>query len=110
MIPFGDNKRYDFVTEELGKFIRYQCKTGRLRDGRIIFNVVSVNRSKGSFKVTHYHDQIDNFVVYCPELDKVYVIPIKDTPKSGTNMMLRVDVAKNGQTYKTSNWAKDYEI
>ena len=41
LIPYGNNHRYDLVIDVGGRFLRAQCKTGRLRDGVIRFNTVS---------------------------------------------------------------------
>jgi hypothetical protein len=30
LFPFGENTRYDLVIDEGGRFVRLQCKTGRL--------------------------------------------------------------------------------
>jgi hypothetical protein len=36
-MPFGDNFRYDLVTEADGVLCRVQCKTGRISAGAIRF-------------------------------------------------------------------------
>ena len=41
LLPFGDNRRYDIAVEVCGRFLRVQCKTGRLRNGRIEFRAAS---------------------------------------------------------------------
>lgn len=114
LTPFGDNKRYDFVVEENSKFIRYQCKTGRYRKGCVVFNIANVSKIKGKYKITKYDEnQIDNFVVYCPELDKIYIVPVNTIPKGfTTKMSLRIDNPKNGQlnTNPPIKWAKNYEF
>jgi len=38
------------------------------------------------------------------------VIPIGDTPKSGSAMILRVDKPSDGKNYKSIKWASKYEI
>ena len=104
LLPFGDNQRYDMVIEEDGNFTRIQCKTGRLRNGVIAFNVCS--QAGGSGKRRDYQGEIDVFGVYCPELDTVYIVPIKDT--YATTVSLRVTTPKVEQP--TINWASDYEL
>ena len=42
LVPFGVNQRYDLVIETDEGFLRVQCKTGRLRDGVIQFNALSI--------------------------------------------------------------------
>jgi hypothetical protein len=38
LLPFGTNQRYDMVVELDGRFLRCQCKTGRLRGGAVCFS------------------------------------------------------------------------
>ena len=35
-LPFGENTRYDLVTDDGKRLRRVQCKTGRLRDGAVV--------------------------------------------------------------------------
>ena len=44
LIPFGDGSRYDMVLEMEGTLKKVQVKTGRLRDGKIIFQTTSNNK------------------------------------------------------------------
>lgn len=102
--PWSENARFDFVVyNEDETFTRIQCKTGRLRKGVIIF----ATRSTGVVRRS-YHGEIDCFAVYCPETDKVYMIPIADLPAK-SNASLRVDEPKNNQANGV-RWAKDYEL
>jgi len=105
LMPFGNNQRYDFVIDEGGRFERAQVKTGRLANGVITFKTSSVNGFTG--KRTTYEGGADVFLVYCPETDTVYRVPVNDV---GTSMAsLRVDPAKGGS--KTgSRQAKDYAL
>jgi hypothetical protein len=103
LIPFG-NKRYDLVLDEDGVFKRIQCKTGRLKNGVIEFKTSSVDRAG---KNIHYKGQVEAFGVYCPELDKTYLIPISKTGKKSCS--LRVQESINKQVKKT-NLASDFEI
>jgi PD-(D/E)XK endonuclease len=41
VVPFGENTRYDLVIDDGKALARVQCKTGRLRDGAIVFAVTS---------------------------------------------------------------------
>ena len=107
--PFGDNQRYDLVTDEGdGKFCRIQCKTGRLKhDGAVLlFDTCSsyVHRGRGK---RDYKGDADVFAVYSPELDKVYLVPVAETGSRGCH--LRVIPSKSGQFKKTRVAAK-YEL
>jgi PD-(D/E)XK endonuclease len=52
-------------------------------------------------------DQIDLFLVYCPETDRVYAVGV-DEVGSGYGF-LRVAPTANGQS-KRIRWAADYEL
>ena len=96
LTPFGDNQRYDLVAEtEPGVFVRIQCKTGRLRDGVVSFSTCSSSLHRGGVAKS-YHGEADAFGVYCPDNDKVYIVPVNETGnKKGT---LRVTLTKNNQS------------
>jgi hypothetical protein len=42
LIPWGVNQRYDVVLDLGDKFVRAQCKTGRLRRGAVAFPTRSI--------------------------------------------------------------------
>lgn len=108
LVPFGLNHRYDFVVDVEGEFIRIQCKTGRMRNGSINFNATS--DSIGSkIKGQNYIGQIDVFVMYCPDTDKVYWIPIEDIG-SVQRPYLRVEEPKHIQSNYEFRMACDYEL
>lgn len=105
-IPWGDNKRYDFVIESEGTFYTVQCKTGRFRNGVIKFNTCSsVGRMSRTFR--HYRGEVDFFAIYCPELNTIYLVsPEVVALREAT---LRVDPPKKNQTTRIL-WATDYEV
>lgn len=94
LLPFGDNQRYDLVIDDNGKFIRVQCKTGRVVNGVLRFSTASVHWHRGKPQ-RGYKDQADVFGVYCPQLGTTYLIPVADMPK--TDGYLRLSPAKNNQ-------------
>ena len=103
LTPFGDSQRYDMVVDDDGTFVRIQCKTGRLKDGKITFPTCSTNWNQGTRR--DYRGEIELFAVYCPETDLVYLVPIGEVGiKVAT---LRVTLARNGQT-KNVRLASDY--
>lgn len=85
---------------------RIQCKTGRLRRGVIIFNAYTVGRDY--LNPTTYEGKIDEFAIYCPDTDKVYMVDAGKMKGKG-GIFLRVEPARNGQE-KGIHRAKDYEI
>jgi hypothetical protein len=107
LMPFGDNFRYDLVVEEDGRFTRIQCKTGKLNRGAIVFAVASSQYHRGG-KRQDYRGQIDAFGVFCPDNEKVYIIPIDNLPLV-REAKLRVTPTRNSQV-KGIRWAAEYEI
>ena len=105
-IPFGNNQRYDLLLDDGQTVLRAQCKTGWLDAGAITFAVSSKNGFTG--KRTHYKGQVDVFLVYSPDLNKVYKVPVSLAPES--QMRLRVDQPKLRGNKSTVHWAKDFEF
>ncbi len=107
LVPFGVNRRYDLMIDLGDRFLRVQCKTGRLREGVVYYSAQSVrSNTKGSI-CRPYTGEIDLFMVYCPDNDQVYAVPIDEaTSTLGT---LRLTPSKNGQV-KRIRWARDYEL
>lgn len=106
LLPFGDSQRYDLVIENNGEFFRIQCKNGRVRNGCIRFNTSSTEWY-GGHRRKNYKGQVDYFGIYCPELDKTYLVPVEHIGE--TQGILRITPPKNNQT-KFVRWCKDYEM
>lgn len=104
-LPFGNNQRYDMIVDDGKKLVKAQVKTGRVRKGVIQFNPVSVSGGKAKNR-RDYRGQIDVFLVYAPELEKLYRVPVKAVCRSG---YLRLEPPKNKQV-KNIRWAKDFEV
>lgn len=104
LIPYGNNQRYDYVLDIDGRFVRVQCKTARLRNGCLMFNACSFHTITG--KRRSYDGEVDIFVVYSPDLDKIYRL---DADGLGQSPSLRVDDPKTNSKNIT-RWAKDYEL
>ena len=107
LIPFGTNQRYDLVLDMDGEFVRAQCKTGRLRDGRVVFNTNSVRTNSKRWFTRNYVGEIEIFIVHCPETQRIYAVPVDEAPAS--HGYLRVDPPRNGQ-HDGIRWARDYEL
>jgi hypothetical protein len=105
LLPFGINQRYDLVLDLEGRFLRAQCKTGRLRDGAVVFSTRSVQSNRRRNVTRAYYGEIEIFLVYCPETEQVYCVQVGE---AGTgHMYLRVDPARNQQAHRI-RWARDY--
>lgn len=82
--------RYDLVVDMGGGvFTRVQCKTGILRNGRVLFRVCSAD-SRHPLGV-NYEGQADAFGVYCPQLATSYLVPMSAVAGLGIVASLRVD-------------------
>jgi hypothetical protein len=109
LTPWGDNQRYDLVAEKSGEFWRIQCKTA-WRDKRSeIIRFVTASSSTVAGKLTRfdYKSQIECFIAYWPEGDKLYCIGVNDAPK--TDCFLRLAASKNNQM-KQTKFASEYEF
>jgi hypothetical protein len=110
LVPFGENTRYDLVIDDGIRFVRIQCKTGRLRQGAIRFNTCSTyghHQRPGNAR-RGYHGEIDYFAIFCPDNGGVYLVPIGEL-RVKTQGALRVEPSGNSQTRKV-RLAADYEV
>jgi hypothetical protein len=107
LTPFGTNHRYDFVLDLGSRFVRVQCKTGRLRGGAIKFSARSIRSNRRGNYCRPYLEEIDLFAIYCPDTEAVYALPVEEATSSvGT---LRVDPPANGQA-RGIRWAADFQL
>jgi len=106
--PFDDNQRYDFIADSGNELYRVQAKTARMKEGKLKFDCAnSVANTVEMKKKTYTSDDIDSFVVYSPDLESIYWVPVEETPE--TAMTLRLEETKSGQS-KGINWAEDYKL
>ena len=106
-IPYSSGSRYDLLIDEGDRFNRVQVKTGRLKDGSVRFNTKSSTNSMTKCIEDDYHGDVDSFIVYCPDNEGLYYVPIDDVGTS--EMWIRVEEAKNGQT-NGINFAEEYRF
>lgn len=109
LTPFGDNAKYDLVCDTDDGFVRVQVKTGKLQDnGAIIFNTATRGHNmEDAYQKEYDSNDIDVFVVFCPQVDEYYAVDVEDAPSS--QMSLRVEPPGNGQT-KGVNMAKEFDL
>lgn len=109
LIPFGDRNRYDFVISKDGKnFDRIQVKTGMYKNGVLRAKLYSTYyRLDKQLMRAYTSDEIDYFAICSSDLNKVYLVPIKEAPKK--ELSLRIEDTKNRQK-KHIRWAKNYEF
>jgi hypothetical protein len=102
-VPFGSGHKYDFVIDDTTRLFRVQCKTGRGKNGALVFN--SYSQSGNGATKQGYHGLADLFAVLNPESGEVYLVPVDSFGTTGVN--LRLEPTLNGQVQKI-NWAVDY--
>jgi PD-(D/E)XK nuclease superfamily protein len=110
LVPFGENTRYDLVIEDGDTLARVQCKTGRLRNGAVVFRPCSTYGHHPNPREVrrHYLGQIEYFAVHCPETAGVYLIPIAEL-ENRNSAALRIDPPRNSQQRRI-RFAAKYEI
>ena len=98
-IPFGDNARYDLIAEFNGKLNKIQVKycNQKISENNSINCPCSSSLNHTTNKIyTTYENEIDYFVFYLVEWDKILLVPIQDIGNK-KNMMFRLDKPKNNQ-------------
>jgi hypothetical protein len=104
LIPWGEDIRYDLVTEKNGVFKRIQVKYVTPKNG--VLEVAM--RSSNNYNVIHYSSKdVDIIAAYSPRNNKVYFIP-RDIIKNKRVCKLRLLPTKNNQKKKVVS-ASDYE-
>ena len=103
LLPFSSACRYDIAIEKDGKLFKIQCKNAPLKNGSIRIPCYSVNCRTG--KQIPYLSQIDFYGVYCPDIEKCYLVPSNIAGVS--SLRLRIN---NSLTYKNSHSADEFEI
>jgi hypothetical protein len=107
--PFGDNAKYDLIFDDGSSLHKVQVKTGRLKDrGVVSFNTATRgHNTDNTYQKEYTEEDIDVFVVYCPQNENLYAVDVEDAPNS--SMSLRVEEPGNGQT-KGINMAEDFRL
>lgn len=81
-IPFGDNARYDLIADFNNKLNRIQvkfCNQKITENGSIPCPCVSSTNHTTNKKLTTYENDIDYFVFYLVEWEKLILVPIEKT-------------------------------
>src|SRR2546423_5082796 len=104
-VPFGGGAPYDLIVDLGHRVLKIQVKTGRLRNGCVLFPMVRFSGHTGKGR-PYDPGEFDYFAVYCPDNEKIYVLPLGNNPAQG---YLRCEETKNRQQQKI-HWAKDYEF
>lgn len=108
-IPFGDNEKADLIAEFNGKLNKIQVKTSqKAEDGKMIFDLTSsTQHRKNGEKHIYTDNEIDYFVCYNIQRDKIFLIPVNETPS--TSITIRYEKSKNNQI-QNIKFEQDYLI
>ena len=104
LIPFGDGASYDLAVDTGNAFIRVQCKTGRLKGACVDFNSCGTDHGRGR---QSYVGRADVFGVFCPPIDRVFIVPVEVA--AGFVTRLRLEPARNNQRLRTHD-AEQYDV
>jgi hypothetical protein len=105
LLPFSRSAPYDLGVVLAGnRFVRIQCKCGRVRAGCVVFNTSGTDHGSGA---RDYRGRADLFGVRCGEIGSIFLVPVATAPLS--SMGLRLTPAKNKQR-SGIRFAADYEI
>lgn len=93
LVPWGEDNRYDLVSEKKGIFKRIQVKYVTPKDGTLLVNL----RSSNNYNIIHYsRKEVDIIAAYCSKYKKVYFIPLGSINNAST-FKLRLEPTKNKQ-------------
>ena len=104
--PFGENARYDLIADDGERLHRVQVKTGRVRAGVIVVSCASSHAHRGG-GMRPYFGQIEYLAVYCPQNEKVYLLPEQELTASVAH--LRLLPTRNNMA-KMIRWAARFEL
>lgn len=105
-VPFGNGAPYDLIVDTGKRLLKVQVKTGRLREGCVLFAAQRINGHHGTKRYRYGEGEIDLFAVYCQENEALYLVPRLGDLAEGR---LRVSSAKNNQQQNV-RWAEDFEF
>lgn len=96
-VPFGDCEKADLVAEFNGKLQKIQVKTSvKTKNGTMVFDLTSSTaHRKNGVRHKYTKDEIDYFACYNIERDKIFLVPVKDSPS--TTITIRFEEPKNHQ-------------
>jgi PD-(D/E)XK endonuclease len=105
LVPFGEDTRYDLVSEKRGVFKRIQVKHVVSKNGALEVQL----RSTNNYQTIHYSPEDVDIIAACSLEDgKVYFIPLGDVINRSTLSLRLVDCKNNQQRGIVK--ATDYEF
>ena len=102
-VPFGGGVPFDLVAAAAdGRLFRLQVKSGRLRNGCVMFNTCSTDHGNGR---QDYRGRADYIAVHVAATDDVFMVPVDDCPSYVAALRLRAP--RNNQRRRV-RLASDY--
>lgn len=105
-LPFGNGAPYNLMVDTGYRILKVQVKTGRLRNGCILFAAQRISGHHGTRRRKYAEGEFDLFAIYCPDNDQIYVMPMLGELAEGR---LRLKTTRNNQRQKI-RWARDFEF
>ena len=105
-VPFGGGAPYDLIVDLGHRVLKIQVKTGRLRNGCVLFPTTRFVGHYGTQRQRYKDDEFDLFAIYCPDNSEVYAVPML---KELTEGRLRICETRNNQKQNV-RWAKEFSF
>jgi hypothetical protein len=107
LVPYANVGRYDLALDDDGRLVRIECKTGRCKDGVITFASCSSGGYGTTTNIRDYRQDADYFGVWCPEVDKVYLVAVSICGLRYTSLRVEPQKRRGGPA---PNWAAEFEV
>jgi hypothetical protein len=108
--PVGEGCRYDLIFDLRPRLLRVQCKSAP-QNGDVIVVRYRTSRytpGKGYVRSLYGVDEVDAIAIYCPDLDRCYLLPFPEFAGCGF-AHLRLERSRNNQE-RGVRMAADYEF
>ena len=104
-LPFGDNETADLLAEFNGKINKIQIKTITIINKNNALEFPTSRRPVGNnARIAYNEEEVDYFVFYCLELDKILLVPYKEVMNNKTSFTIKLDKSNN----KKSHYIEDF--
>ena len=95
--PLTEGLRYDLILDFGQRLCRVQCKSANVRDQVVVVRLITCRHTPAGPVKTHYGPgEVDAIAVYCPELDRCFLVPI-ERATGLSQLHLRLAPARNNQ-------------